>query len=120
MGCVQMAGLIPCKNKICDLQNSDVASSGDGSTMFGYNAMKRLYLEFDHQNNQVGFANRSDTACNSECSAYIAATTCELAKCTWSGSACSGTPESGNAEVGSLVVLGACARRPSVDDAIIV
>lgn len=66
------------------------------TTMLGYPALKSLYMLLDLEHHHVGFAARSDKACNAECSTFLSEVTCGYAKgCHWAGSHCAGGQSSG-------------------------
>merc|ERR1712003_57103 len=75
-------------------------------TIICYGALKDLYLEFDQENQQVGFAARSNNACDGSCSEILAEQTCTFTKgCSWENSKCvGGMFGSGSKSRGSFVV----------------
>eukprot|EP00443_Scrippsiella_acuminata_P090789 CAMPEP_0115456142 /NCGR_PEP_ID=MMETSP0271-20121206/44530_1 /TAXON_ID=71861 /ORGANISM="Scrippsiella trochoidea, Strain CCMP3099" /LENGTH=574 /DNA_ID=CAMNT_0002882637 /DNA_START=41 /DNA_END=1765 /DNA_ORIENTATION=- len=94
--CLKLVDMVGCHAKRRTCSNISKRFLASGPPMLGFAALKDLYLELDIQSRQVGFATRSEAACNTECSAFLTEITCSFAKgCSWTADRCSGGMSTG-------------------------
>jgi len=107
--CLKLVDFVKChpQHRVCSaLEQRGLAY---GQPMLGFAGMKDLYLELDLSDHQVGFATRSNKACNAKCSSFLTKITCSFAKgCAWEGTQCGGGMSSGGSKSRGSTVTAEC------------
>eukprot|EP00035_Acanthoeca_spectabilis_P016176 m.326970 g.326970 ORF g.326970 m.326970 type:complete len:119 (+) comp16490_c0_seq1:519-875(+) len=117
--CLEVGDFFKCEANRCimvsDPSGVPQLTPTEGQTVIGYPGLRQLYVLFDRENDQVGFAKRSGE-CAVPCSAFLSQWTCSVnAQCGWSNGACSGTQPAATIDTpsGATVWPGSCASPPS-------
>jgi len=94
--CLNIVGLVHCHahHQTCSELDEMVVPSQ--TPTLGHAALKDLYLELNLADRLVGFATRSQQACNAECSSFLKEATCRFAEgCSWAAGQCGGGMSTG-------------------------